>query len=257
MPYLRVATLNLHQRRDRWPQRRELVLGALVDLHADLIALQEISVIGRQGRWLHKQLNYRLSGNASEPYQMVQRSGRHPLWGTVEGVAILTRLPVISADAQSLGQDGRVALRVNTAASTGAPLDFVAVQLNPALDAHETREKQIMALLGWINKPGAVAHQIIAGSFEDAPDQLALRRIKQFYRYRSAFEVKMGHEPAATFPTALVEPQINAGRCHDYIFLSSAFSGVADSGLFARRSAENDDTLYASDHIGVWADILV
>ena len=255
MPSLRVATFNLHQRLDRWQQRRELVVAALLDLNPALIALQEVAVGLRQARWLRTQLNMRISGASDQPYHLVQRRGRHPVWGRFEGVAVLTQLPVISADMTNLGHDGRVALRINTVLSNGAPLDFVTLQLNPVVDAHETREEQIMAALGWLNSPGAVVHQIIAGSFEDTPDQLAIRRMKQFYRYRSAYEVVFGREPAATYSTALVEPQSVNGACVDYIFMSTSFAGADGAGLIGTDLAENDDTLYASDYVGVWADI--
>lgn len=255
MSPIRIATINIHQRLDRWQMRRELLLAALLDIDADLLAVQELSMLRRQGHWLRKQLNYRLSGTANAPYKLVQRSGRHPLWGVTEGVGVLTKLPVISADAHMLGQDGRMALRINTVLPSGKSLDFVSVQLNPAPGAHETREKQIMTLLGWLNGPGAVAYQIVAGSFEDVPDQLALRRIQRFYRYRSAYAAANGYEPAATFPTALVAPTHLVGECRDYIFLSSSSGNVSRSGLFGLESPEEDDTLYPSDHVGVWAEV--
>ncbi|MCO5185115.1 MAG: hypothetical protein M9965_14395 [Anaerolineae bacterium] len=255
MSTIRVATFNVHRRLDRWQLRREVLLSALLDVNPDLVALQELSIVARQGQWLCKQLNLRLSGQSHAPYKLVQRSGRHPLWGLVEGVGVLTKLPVISADAQMLGQDGRMALRINTVLSNGKSLDFVSVQLNPTPGAHETREKQIMRLLGWLNGPGAVAYQIVAGSYEDVPGQLALRRIQQFYRYRSAHAATNGHEPAATFPTALVATPHRVGECRDYIFLSSASGKAFRSGLFGLASAVEDDTLYPSDHVGVWAEV--
>jgi endonuclease/exonuclease/phosphatase family metal-dependent hydrolase len=245
----------LHQRLDRWQERRELVVAGLLDLQPALIALQEVAVGLRQAKWLRAQLNMRISGSSTKPYNLVQRRGRHPVWGRVEGVAVLTTMPVISADSTNLGHDGRVALRINTVLPNGAPLDFVSLQLSPVADAHETREEQIMAGLGWINSPGAVVNQIIAGSFEDTPDQLAIRRMKHFYRYRSAFEVAMGREPAATYSTALIKPTSVSGACLDYIFMSTSFAGVDAVGLIGTDSAENDDALYASDHVGVWADI--
>lgn len=257
MPRLRAATLNVHRTADRWQQRRELLIAALVDLDADLIALQELSIVRRQGHWIRSQINLRLSGSTRKPYKLIQRSGRHPVWGWVEGVGVLTRWPVVSADTTPLGQDGRVGLRVNTVLPRGEPLDFVSLQLSPVAGAHETREDQIMEMLGRVNGPGSVAHQLIAGCLQATPDELAVRRMRQFYFYRSAYAEKHGHEPPATFPTALARARFSQGACLDYLFLSPAFGRVEQAGLLATESADVDDALFASDHVGVWADIIV
>ncbi|MCA9938860.1 MAG: hypothetical protein KC418_09470, partial [Anaerolineales bacterium] len=60
MSTLRVATLNLRNRADRWLQRRDLLASQLLQAQPDLISLQEISFPIGQGHWLQRQLNVRL-----------------------------------------------------------------------------------------------------------------------------------------------------------------------------------------------------
>ena len=49
---LRVATFNLHGTQRRWEDRRELIVQQLVELHPDILCLNEISVLGDTGPWL-------------------------------------------------------------------------------------------------------------------------------------------------------------------------------------------------------------
>jgi hypothetical protein len=69
--------------------------------------------------------------------------------------------------------------------------------------------------------------------------------------YRSAFAEKWGHEPAATFPTALVQRDDDWAGCLDYIFISPAVERVDSVKIFCKKSAVDDPTLYPSDHVGL------
>jgi len=250
MSELTVATINLRNRADRWPQRRHLL--ALLDLAPDLVGLQEISLTIQQGRWLTTQLNARLKATTKRPYKFVQiRRADLAHWSM--GIGILTRLPVLYSDSTNLGYDGRVALRVNVELPSRQTLDFVCTHLHHVSQHHEVRLEQAMALLGWLNDQRRVPLQVLVGDFNELPTGPAVQYIKQ--SYRSAYAELHGHEPLATFPTALARPLRDWAGCLDYVFLSSAVYRVDKAFLFCNRPAENDDTLYPSDHVGVAAKL--
>ncbi len=249
MSQLKVATLNLHNRHNRWTERRHLIVSEILNTMPDLLSLQEINYATGQGRWLEAQVNSRLTGSSRGPYQLIQERRRHLLRGSLEAVGILTRLPVISSDAINLGYDGRVALRANVTLSTGETLDFIATHLHPISHDHEARQEQAMALIGWANETGRVPLRVIAGDFNELPQGPAIQQMKQ--TYRSALELARGYEPLATYPTALVPSNGWAG-CLDYIFISSELS-VNHATFFADKPAEDDPTLYPSDHVGLLA----
>lgn len=251
---IKVATLNVHNRHDRWAQRRHLIVAEIMDQLPHLVSLQEINFPMGQGKWLRNQINTRLTGSSREPYRLVQRRIYHVIHGYFEGVAILTRLPVISHDALNLGYDGRVALRANVELPTGESLDFVAVHLHAIARDREARLEQVMLLIGWLNDTGRVPLQVIAGDFNEIPSGPAIEYMKQ--TYNSALEDNRGHEPLATFPTALAPRLDDWSGCLDYIFISSNI-GVVEASIFAKRAPEEQATLYPSDHVGLVAQLQV
>ena len=251
---IKVGTLNLHGRQDRWRERRHLVVAQVMDAAPDLLSLQEINFPMGQAKWLRNQINTRLSGSPREPYQLVQKQLFQLLRGSIEGVGILTRLPVISSDALDLGYDGRVAQRANVALPSGETLDFTAIHLHHVAHDRQARLEQVMTLTGWLNDTGTVPLQVIAGDFNEIPDGPAIQQMKQ--GYRSAMEIARGHEPLATFPTALQQRSEDWSGCLDYIFISSGIEVLAAS-IFADKPSEEDDTLYASDHVGLLATLEV
>ncbi len=262
MPAVRVATINLRNRVDRWAERRHLLVNQIVDAAPDLVSLQEISLPIRQGYWLRNQINMRLTGSTKRPYTLIQRRKHHLVKGYYEGIGILTRLPVRYHDSLALGYGGRVALRVNVELPNRQTLDFVSTHLHHVAYEKEARVEQVMRLLGWLRDRRHIPQQIVAGDFNEAPDGLAIERMKQ--GFRSAYALQHGHEPLATFPTALIEPFVLAqtdGRevwaaCLDYIFVSPAVRVTAVS-LFCHLPADEDDTLYPSDHVGLLATVAI
>lgn len=251
---LTVATLNLHGRADRWRERSHLVVTHLLDAAPDLVALQEVQPSMGQGRWLCSQINSRLTGRGAPLYQFVQKRRQHPLHGFVDAVAILSRLPLLSHDAVNLGYQGRVALRANVALPTGHTLDFVSTHFHSGAHARQARLEQMMSLVGWLQETGRAPLQVMAGDFNETPDGPAIGYARQ--GYHSAYAIVHGRDPLATFPTALVERPDGWAGCLDYIFTSKGLT-VHDAHLCCNRHAIGDDTLYASDHVGLFARLEV
>ena len=109
-----------------------------------------------------------------------------------------------------------------------------------------------MALIGWLQDVGRVPRQVIVGDFNEVPDGPAIAQMKQ--AYRSAYATAYGHEPLATFPTALVSRSDGWAGCLDYIFISSGLR-VKEVGICCHRPALEDDTLFPSDHVGLLATL--
>ena len=246
---LTVATINLRHNADRWRHRRHLLVAQLVDAQPDLISLQEISFPIGQGPWLCRQINLRLSGQADQPYRLVQKRKRHLIKGYYEGIGILSRLPILYHDTVGLGYGGRLALRVHIELTSRQVADFVCTHFHHLPHDQEARLEQAMWLTGWLRTSRPVPYQIIAGDFNELPNGTAIGYIKQ--SFRSAYELAHGYEPLATFPTALIQPPLDWAGCIDYIFLSPAITNVTQARIFCDQPHPEDDTLYPSDHVGL------
>jgi endonuclease/exonuclease/phosphatase family metal-dependent hydrolase len=248
MTSLTVATVNINHREHRWGERRHLLVAEILDYAPDLIALQDVAMLQRQGHWLRAQVNMRMGSSRREPYRLVQQ--RRTSGGLFTGVAIMSRLPLLSHDGYSLGR-GDVGLRANILLAGGRALDFATTRLHAGAALPETREEQAMRLMGWLNATGRVPLQVIAGDFNETPDGPALQKVRQ--GYRSAFALAHGREPLATYPTALA-PTGKTGKCLDYIFVSRGIQ-VSEARIVFRRAAAEDDTLYPSNHVGLLVKI--
>lgn len=255
MTQISVATLNLRNRQNRWLQRRELIVSELIDTKPDLVSLQEIYRPIGQGRWLRNQINSRISGTSSHPYQLIQKRRQHLIRGYFEGIGILSKLPILSHDALNMGYGGRPAVRINVELPTRETLDFVAVHLHPVAEEPEARLEQAMLLCGWLNAEDSVPLQVIAGDFNEIPTGPAIEYMKQMYR--SAFVETRGYDPIATYPTALVSGSVNWSGCIDYIFISKKVNEVVEARLIFRRPSTQDPTLYPSDHVGLYSELAV
>lgn len=255
MAQLTVATINLRGSADRWQQRRHLLVAELVDRAPELVSLQEISFPIGQGRWLRNQVNMRLSGSSGRPYQLIQKRRRHPVRGYFEGIGILSRLPTVYHEVISLGYDGRLALRANLEVSAHLTIDFVAVHLHHVAYDRQAREEQVLEMCARLSEHRRVPLQIVAGDFNETPDGPAIRSMKQ--TFRSAYEARHGYEPLATFPTALSGATDGWAGCLDYIFYSPKAGRALSATLFCDKSDPADDTLYASDHVGLVATLEV
>ncbi len=252
MTELTVATLNLRGRQERWRQRRHLVVAEILDHQPDLLSLQEISMPGWQGPWLRNQVNSRLAG---ERYHLILRRRRHPWYGYLEGLGILSRLPIVTVDHVNLGYGGRLALRANVELPAGQTVDFVAVQLHPPADEPQARHEQALRLVSWLHDQTRVPCQILAGDFNETPDGLAIQQLTQ--AYRSVMVEGRGAELPATYPTALISDWTVGAGCLDYIFASPGVGPVRAAQLIANRPAAEDETLFASDHVGLLARLAI
>lgn len=260
-----VSTLNLRHNADEWERRAPLCAEGLLETRPHLIALQEVWRPLRQAQWLAEVLNDGLKLGPGERYHIVER----PKWGFDEhreSVAVLSRLPILFSDGVDL-PGGRVA--VSTIVEWAQlRVEFVSVHLHfgPPDAADGIRRSQIRAMEAWLDKHAEHAVSlgaprprcIVAGDFNATPDKEAVALMRE--RYRSAFQVVHGKEPEWTFGTPIADRFFLAKGLPvfrgtlDYIFVDPELE-VSSASLFCDKPAKDDPLLFASDHLGLLAEI--
>lgn len=240
---LLVATLNIRNIADRWPERLPLLVADMSALQPDLIGLQECVFAVQQDRLL---------GAAGAGHYESRRgwAGR-PEYGN----AILCRAPLALAGDErvDLGSN-RSALRVPVSLPSGARLDFVVTHLHHLSPDEAVREEQARALVAWL-APIAGA-TVVVGDFNAEPVEAAYR-VMLDAGFRSAHVEANGAEPAVTWPSGIQAPGIDDDGepgCLDYIWVRGPIT-VETCRLAFDRPAVDDPTLYPSDHFGLSARI--
>ena len=244
---LRAATLNLEQDHKRWDKRRELIAEQLGDLKPDVFALNEVCIPRQTARWLQQTARERFGIE----YALVQQTRPNGL-SQVEGEALLTRFPIIETGNLDFRTRDIVAL-VARLLVDGRPLDVYVTHLYASSGEDSLRLYQVQQLLDWIDSRTDISARIVCGDFNAALDK------------PSAALMATRFKPSQTAPTAPTPLADSAGnvthpgrarmsQCIDYIWLSGALRAVKSAVCFNRPSLA-DETLWPSDHAGVWADI--
>jgi len=240
---LLVATLNLRNIADRWPERIPLLLADMAALQPDLIGVQECVFAVQQDRIL---------GAAGAGTYATRRgwAGR-PEYGN----AILGRSPLELGDGErlDLGRN-RCAFRVPVALPSGLSLHFVVTHLHHLVPDEAIREEQAIQLTEWLRPD---AHPlVVVGDFNAEPVE-ATYRVMEEAGFRSAYAEANGEEPHVTWPSGIQAPGMDTDGepgCLDYIWVRGPIT-VETASLAFDRPAVDDPTLYPSDHLGLRARI--
>jgi endonuclease/exonuclease/phosphatase family metal-dependent hydrolase len=238
---LLVATLNLRNIADRWPERIPLLLADMAALQPDLIGLQECVFAVQQDRLL---------GAAGEGrYESRRGWAGRPEYGN----AMLGKAPLTLGDGErlDLGRN-RSALRVPVSLPTGASLHFVVTHLHHLVPDEAVREEQAIQLTEWLRPDHAPL--VVVGDFNAEPVEPAYH-VMEDAGFRSAFADANGEEPHATWPSGIQAPGMDTDGepgCLDYIWVRGPIT-VERASLAFDRPAVDDPTLYPSDHIGLAA----
>ncbi len=246
---MNVITFNLRNNSDRWNDRFPLIIHTLLREKADLIGFQEVSTaIGpvNQAELIANQLNAKLGKPFYQPYLTHCRgelSGR-------EGIAILSRLPVLAFDEIALPNIWRVAQKVQVLISD-RPVTFFNTHLHhEPLSDESIRYPQAQAVLDWINE--SKTPNILVGDMNAMPNSGTIQLFKK--SLTSAYAACHGQEPAFTFPTPLTaQGQEITSLAIDYIFFSQSNLSLQDCHLIGDRQLTADPALYPSDHFGLSA----
>jgi len=242
MDHLTIATLNIRNLADRWPERLPLLLADMAALQPDLLGLQEVVYPMQQDRVI---------GSAGEGrYAALRGWAGRPEYGN----SLLVREPLVAGpvDRLDLGRH-RSALRA-TVPFNGLDLLVVVTHLHHEVDGARERDEQTAQLLGWLAVDPPVAADVVVGDFNAHPDEPAAARMRAA-GYRSAHAEANGAEPAVTWPSGIQAPGMDTDgdpACLDYIWVRGDVR-VAAARLEFDRPAPNDPTVYPSDHFGLSA----
>ena len=234
----RVATFNIWHDAADWPARLPLILAALREADADIIALQEVLEDADKGLVNQARTIAASLGGYTYRFASPDAPGSRRRFGC----ALLTRLPVLENDDHRLEplNDFRVALRLRIVAGE-LPIDAVCTHLAWQPDAGPIRARQLESLLGWL--PAQNVPVVLMGDFNAPSTDEGLRPL------------------AARFTNAPLPPRItttlNPAKGHqprviDHIFFQRDAFVSSDAVLFGDRDANG---VYPSDHFGVRATL--
>jgi endonuclease/exonuclease/phosphatase family metal-dependent hydrolase len=245
MDPLHVATLNIRNMADRWPERLPLLLADMAALQPDLLGLQEVVYPMQQDR---------LIGAAGAGHYRESRG-----WaGRLEyGNSLLVREPLAASqvDRVDLGLN-RSALRAIVPVGSDMQLLVAVTHLHHEVPDAAERDQQVKRLLDWLGSAPSVDAQVVMGDFNARPGEPAAQRMRA-NGYRSAYAEANGAEPAVTWPSGIQAPGMDTDgtpACLDYIWIRGAIT-VASARLAFDRPAVDDGTLYPSDHFGLSAQL--
>ena len=241
---IRVGTLNCRNTADRWQARKPLLVRQLVSLQPDVIGLQELRRFPSQARAIAAR------ARAGDLVLDQYRSYKTGLYGLWEGIAVLSRLPVLDRAKLRLGGQNRVVQRVTVAAGDGI-LEFYNTHL--ASEGEEVRTRQAQRLLEWMAERSS-RPQVLVGDFNARPTAPSIQLLAG--QLRSAHAVVHGEEPAKTVPTPLRVGVTGKGSVLDFIFVNPLVE-VHEAWRTFEESDAADEHLVASDHYGLAATISV
>ncbi len=256
---LSVASLNILSDTTLWGERSRLVLEGFGIWRPHVIALQEVSQEADNAHWLAEQL-----GDYSTH---LCPALDHP---ASDSLALLTRIPVTDHQTLSLGHEGRQAHRISVEhEGTSWVVANTHLYWNPLRES--IRVGQAERLVDWLQP---CRRLVLCGDFnarQQARSQLTLNN-----RLVSAYEYVHGDHPAYTYPTDLrrgpgLRHRLRSGffrvagwvllrrdepwrQTVDHIFVDDTVDALSCRLIFDRPSS-SDTLLYASDHVGLLAEV--
>lgn len=236
---LRVVTFNIWHDMGNWPARQKLLLNALRDADADVIALQEVLEDKNKGLPNQAETLARALGGYSVHFFSTDPPGAPRRYGN----AILTRLPVVAEATRKLEPvaDYRTAVRVRVSAH-GRPIDIVVTHLAWQDNAGPVRARQVADLFAWLPAEGVPL--IVLGDFNAPLSDSGLAALVS-PRFDSAL-------PAGAAVTTLNPAKGHKARVIDHIFVERKWFSVTSARVIGDQPVEGD---YASDHFGVAATL--
>jgi endonuclease/exonuclease/phosphatase family metal-dependent hydrolase len=241
MDRLHVATLNILNLADRWPERLPLLLADMAALQPDLLGLQEVVFVMQQDR---------LIGAAGEErYEAIRGWAGRPEYGN----SLLVRSPLTGRDMErvDLGLN-RAAHRTRVELPSGTTVLVVVTHLHHPGAEEAARDEQTARLVEWLAGAPSATAVVVMGDFNADPGEPTYRRMVAA-GFRSAYAEVHGKDPAVTWPSGLQAPAMDTDgipECLDYVWLRGSVRAT-EARLAFDRPAVGDPTLYPSDHLGI------
>ncbi|MBZ0302048.1 MAG: endonuclease/exonuclease/phosphatase family protein [Anaerolineae bacterium] len=246
---MKIATLNLRHNQDRWEDRFPLVVDTLSREQADVVGLQEVYLPIQQAQRIAEAVNAREPARQYTVYV-------EPKWGPqpVEGVALLSRLPILDQERLELPEGERVAQRI-TVEVDGQRVHIANTHLHHRpIEDESIRLAQMQALLDWMFSR-ADSGWVLTGDMNALPESTTIAAAEA--RLNSAYFTLHRQHPI-TFPTPLVADRWEGpDLCIDYIFCDAARLQVQEARMIADQGHADDPNLYPSDHFGLAAEVTI
>src|SRR5688572_23089807 len=172
MRALRVLTINLWGEQPPLERRMALLVEGIAALAPDVVALQEVQD--------------RPPGLPNQAESVARATGMHSIFtpavafrGGHEGLAILSRLPIVAKEGRPLphatNEEARALLSAAIDVGASAPVWVHTTHLNYRLQHGRQREDQVMAVEEVVaSRPDAVP-QIVMGDFNARPEADEIR----------------------------------------------------------------------------------
>ena len=244
---LRVATFNIRNITDRYPERKPLLAAAFAAMDPDIAGLQEVMFSEpRQDDFLAAQLPHRgyLCAEA--------RSDRYPNFGN----AILVGRGDLQARDELRLSHHRVAHRVLVALPNHRMLWFANTHLHHVPGEPGVRAEQAKSICAWMADAPRADAAIIAGDFNAPPFEPAYATMGEA-GWRSAFREANGAEPPVTWPSGIQAETMDTDgdpNCLDYIWMAGQANAIS-ARLAANDPPADDPTIYPSDHFAIVAEV--
>lgn len=240
----RFVTYNLRHNADRWDERFPMLSEVLVQYAPDVLVMQEVWLPFYQAEMIADVLNT-LPGTAR--YNVLTC----PKWGDydVEGISIVTRLPVMLYEHLNLPESGRMAQYARLGFGDSF-VDVVNTHLHHRpVEDESIRLPQMQRLLRWINERTAARgehHWVLAGDLNTIPGRETIGLLSQ--QLQNAI-------PAGThtFPTAIAAADFPPGFSVqiDHVFYDDQYLTPLDWQVLGNDPHPDDAVLCASDHTGL------
>lgn len=136
-------------------------------------------------------------------------------------------------------------------------------------DGRRMREQECRRVVEWMKgvEDETEGRVVVLGDHNTLMKKEGIFGIMKKEGYKSAHKEANGREPRCTWPSGLKAiymdkdgmdlPQVKAGICLDYIWVKGEGVEVVRAGVKGDECMKGDKTLYPSDHVGVWADVIV
>lgn len=264
---MRVLTLNIWQEQGPWQLRLEAICRQLEALAPDVVCLQEVREV--PGRVPNQAATLAAASGFQHCYAAAQTWG-----GGEEGLAILSRLPIMAHETVELPVEGEETRRVCLAAHLKGPQDQVVsvytthLAYRPADGA--LRARQVLAVDRFIRRSSRDGVVVLAGDFNATPDSDPIRFLcgltsldgaNTYYQdaYATTHPGSAGWTWCSENPYTEPLSWLPRDRRLDYIFVSArkrAGAGrIAACEIVCDKPEANG--VRCSDHYGVQADVQI
>jgi endonuclease/exonuclease/phosphatase family metal-dependent hydrolase len=263
---LRCLTLNLWGSQPPLSARMAVVAEGLAALAPDVVALQEVhdipGVTSNQAEALASALGMRHLFAPTVEFR-----------GGVEGLALLTRLPIAAHEARELPRATPHERRILLSAGLqvgGRVLWVHGTHLNYRLHHGREREEQVMAIDAAVAAHGDSVPQILMGDFNARPESDEIRWMTGLTSlegrrtmYQDAWAMRHANDPGWTWTAANPGTKqlafLQPDRRLDYIFVTperrDGRGRVHSCALAFDRPGRGG--VYASDHYGLFAEVQI